>query len=41
LKGLLADADELLIGLQNGLSQQQESLTSFVEQQHEVYHDAN
>ncbi|KAM0826231.1 hypothetical protein ACQ4PT_069010 [Festuca glaucescens] len=35
LRGLLADADELLIGLQNGLSQQEESLTSLVEQQHE------
>ncbi|KAI4991447.1 hypothetical protein ZWY2020_039818 [Hordeum vulgare] len=35
LKGLLADADQLLIGLQNGLSQQEESLTTLVEQQHE------
>uniref|UniRef100_A0ACD5Y3X2 Uncharacterized protein n=1 Tax=Avena sativa TaxID=4498 RepID=A0ACD5Y3X2_AVESA len=35
LKGLLADADELLIGLQNGLSEQTESLTSLVELQHE------
>uniref|UniRef100_A0ACD5XU16 Uncharacterized protein n=1 Tax=Avena sativa TaxID=4498 RepID=A0ACD5XU16_AVESA len=35
LKGLLADADELLIGLQNGLSEQAESLTSLVELQHE------
>ncbi|KAM0849728.1 hypothetical protein ACQ4PT_053551 [Festuca glaucescens] len=35
LRGLLADADELLIGLQNGLSQQEVSLTSLVEQQHE------
>ncbi|XP_051186264.1 kinesin-like protein KIN-5A [Lolium perenne] len=35
LKGLLADADELLIRLQNGHSQQEEILTSLVEQQHE------
>lgn len=35
LKGLLVDADQLLTELQNGLSQQEESFTTFVEQQHE------
>lgn len=35
LKGLLADADRLLLGLQNGLSKQEEGLTTLVEQQHE------
>ncbi|XP_062203178.1 kinesin-like protein KIN-5A [Phragmites australis] len=35
LKGLLVDADQLLIELQNGLSQQEVNFATFVEHQHE------
>jgi kinesin family member 11 len=32
----LVDADQLLVELKNGLSQQELNFTEFVEQQHEV-----
>ncbi|CAN6311505.1 unnamed protein product [Urochloa humidicola] len=35
MKGLLVDADQLLIELQNGLSQQEMNFRTFIEQQHE------
>ncbi|KAG0519603.1 hypothetical protein BDA96_08G001200 [Sorghum bicolor] len=35
MKGLLVDADQILIALQNGLSQQEVNLATFIEQQHE------
>jgi kinesin family protein 11 len=38
MKGLLVDADQLLVELQNGLSQQEMNFSTFIEQQHEVHH---
>jgi len=38
MRGLLVDADKLLVELQNGLSQQEMSFGTFIEQQHEVHH---
>jgi len=38
MKGLLVDADQLLVELQNGLSQQEMNFGTFIEQQHEVHH---
>ncbi|KAG2538638.1 kinesin-like protein KIN-5A [Panicum virgatum] len=35
MRGLLVDADQLLVELQNGLSQQEMSFGTFIEQQHE------
>ncbi|CAD6270911.1 unnamed protein product [Miscanthus lutarioriparius] len=35
MKGLLVDADQILIALQNGLSQQEVNFATFIEQQHE------
>jgi hypothetical protein len=38
MKGLLVDADQILIALQNGLSQQEVNFATFIEQQHEVHY---
>lgn len=38
MKDLLVDADELLIALQNGLSQHEVNFATFIEQQHEVHY---
>ena len=38
MRGLLVDADQLLVELQNGLSQQEMNFATFIEQQHEVHY---
>ena len=38
MKGLLVDADQILIALQNALSQQEMNFATFIEQQHEVHY---